>query len=102
VCDYLHVADTAEALWAIAQSEISGVVNVGSGEPHTVRDIALSIGRIMGRPHLIGLNALPYVPDWPMHLVADNSRLETSTDWRPKFSLDAGLTNTIQWWRNHQ
>lgn len=102
VCDYLHVADTAEALWAIAQSELSGVVNVGSGEPHTVRDIALSIGRIMGRPHLIGLNALPYVPDWPMHLVADNSRLKTSTDWRPKFSLDAGLTNTIQWWRNHQ
>jgi nucleoside-diphosphate-sugar epimerase len=100
VCDYLHVTDTAAALARITRSEISGIINVGSGEPHTVKEIAQCIGQLMGKPQLIALNALPYVPDWPMHLVADNSRLIRETTWRPRFTLNDGLRNAIDWWRN--
>ena len=99
VCDYLHVADTARALYAITQSDLCGVVNVGSGTAHTVKEIAQQIGHLMRKPELIGLNALPYVPGWPIHLVADNSRLLTGTNWRPAFQLDEGLRNTIDWWK---
>lgn len=100
VCDYLHVHDTAAAIWAIAQSKLTGVVNVGSGQAVSVRELALKIGQFLSRPDLVVLGAKPYVPDWPMHIVADSTRLRQHTDWKPSFDLDSGLRHTIEWWKS--
>ncbi len=41
VRDFLHVDDAvASALWAVAASDVEGAVNVGSGEPVTVAEMA--------------------------------------------------------------
>jgi dTDP-D-glucose 4,6-dehydratase len=32
-------------------------------------------------------------------VVADVSRVTEELDWRPRWDLDAGLTQTIAWWR---
>lgn len=100
VCDYLHVADTATALCAIIESNLTGIVNLASGSGHTVKEIATRLGVLLGKPQLIALNALPYPPDTPMYMVADITRLRIATHWRPQFSLDSGLLNTVNWWRN--
>ena len=98
VRDFLHVEDVAAAIWAVAQSELSGVVNIGSGHPVTVRDIVTRIGKILNRPRLVTLGALPYNPADPMFVCADNHRLTGNTTWTPQYDLESGLRQTIDWW----
>jgi len=99
VRDYLHVEDVAGALWAVAQSGLKGVVNVGSGLPVTNREIALKIGEILGRPELVKFGDLPYRDGDPMFVCADNRRLRENAGWTPRYSLDEGLRNTVEWWQ---
>jgi len=100
VGDYLHVADTAAAIGAVARSSLTGPVNIGSGQPVRIRDIALLIGQLLGRPDLLVFGAKPYGVDAPMHLVADTTLLRRHTDWQPQFTLDTGLRQTIAWWKD--
>jgi nucleoside-diphosphate-sugar epimerase len=97
--DYLHIEDVASAVCAVAQSSLTGAVNVGSGQPVTVRDLALKIGALLDRVDLIKLGALPWSPTEPMHLLADNTKLREGTGWKPRYNLEDGLRQTIDWWK---
>lgn len=97
VRDYLHVEDVAAALWAVAKSPVGGPVNVGSGKPVTVQDIAARIGEIMGRKDLIGTRATS--DSQPPFICANNSMLKERTGWRPKYDVERGLRQTIDWWK---
>ena len=99
--DFLHIEDVASAIWAVAKSNVSGVVNVGSGQPVTVGQIALELGNLLGKPDLIHLGALPYRPNDPMFICANNELLRKKTDWTPKYNLTTGLKNTIEWYKVH-
>jgi nucleoside-diphosphate-sugar epimerase len=99
--DFLHIEDVASAIWAVAKSNVSGVVNVGSGQPVTVGQIALELGNLLGKPDLIHLGALPYRPNDPMFICANNELLRKKTDWTPKYNLTTGLKNTIEWYKDH-
>jgi nucleoside-diphosphate-sugar epimerase len=102
VRDFLHIEDVASGIVAVAQSALTGVVNVGSAQPVTVRQIAETIAAIIGRPDLLALGAQPYSPSDPMFILADNSRLRENTGWKPRYDLDTGLRQTIEWWRTRQ
>jgi nucleoside-diphosphate-sugar epimerase len=97
--DFLHVGDVASAVWAIATSAVEGPVNVGSGTPITVAELVREIGAIVGRPNLVKRGALPYRPGDPMFVCANNRRLVEECRWKPHFSLNTGLADTIDWWR---
>lgn len=98
--DYLHVQDAASAVWAMAQSGMSGPVNIGSGKPVAIRDLALHVGALLNRPDLIRLGDLPYRQGDPMFVCANTNRLQ-GTGWKPKFDLESGLKDTIEWWKEH-
>ncbi len=100
VRDFLHVDDAASALWAVAASDVEGAVNVGSGEPVTVAEMAGTLGAITGRPQLVKLGALPYRSGDPMFVSADVHRLAAECRWNPQRSLGAGLRDGVQWWRS--
>jgi nucleoside-diphosphate-sugar epimerase len=99
--DYLHVGDVAAAVWAAAQSELTGPVNIASGKPAAIGDIALQIGEILGCPQLIRLGDLPYREGDPMFVCANTALLKGASGWAPSFDLDSGLKDTISWWRDH-
>lgn len=99
--DFLHVEDVAQAIWAVARSSLSGPVNIGSGKPVTVREIATRIGAILDRPDLIALGARPYSASDPMFICANNHRLTENTAWTPQHDLERGLRHTIEWWHRH-
>jgi UDP-glucuronate decarboxylase len=99
VRDFLHVEDVARAVCAVAQSNLVGAVNIGSGTGTSVRDFALKIGDILGRRDLIALGVRPYAPDEPMRIIADNRLLCSRTTWQPRRDLDTGLRETIDWWK---
>jgi nucleoside-diphosphate-sugar epimerase len=96
---FLHVADVGAAFAAALDSELQGAVNIGSGERITLADLVHRIGRQIGRPELLRLGARPAAPNEPSLLVPETHRLRDEVRWRPRFTLDEGLSDTIGWWR---
>jgi len=97
VRDYLHVEDVAEAIVAVATSTLTGAVNIASGQPVTVRDVATKIAGIIRRPELLQFGAYQAAATDEPHVVADVTKLNAI--WRPRVGLEDGLAGTIEWWR---
>jgi len=98
VRDYLHVEDVAAALWSLTEKRASGVFNISSGVPVTMRQLMEIIGDILGRTDLIQFGALPY-RDWePMFICGTNQRLRT-LGWLPRYTLREGLEQMVRWRR---
>jgi nucleoside-diphosphate-sugar epimerase len=102
VRDFLHVADAAAAFVALLDSEVEGAVNVASGQPVVLKDLIRRIAKKMGRQEQIELGVVPTPPDEPPLLVGDTHRLLGEVGWSPHYDLDAGLDDTIEWWRNRR
>jgi len=100
VRDYLHIEDVASAICAVAGSRLTGAVNIASGIPVTVREIALKIGELLNRVDLLKIGALPYAATEPIYLLADNTKLREGTGWKQRYALEEGLRQTIDWWKN--
>lgn len=99
VRDFLHVDDVAAAFWEVLRSGITGPLNVGSGHPVSVRQLAETLGAIAGRPELLEFGRLTARPGDPPFICADNRRLR-STGWTPRFDTISGLRDTVDWWRS--
>jgi nucleoside-diphosphate-sugar epimerase len=97
--DFLHVDDAADALVALTRSDLSGPVNIGSGEPVAVRDVIAHVARACGRPDLVRLGERPTPAGEPPLLVADMARLRDELGWRPRIDLASGLSACANWWR---
>jgi nucleoside-diphosphate-sugar epimerase len=96
---FLHVADVGAAFAHLLDSDIQGPVNIGSDERIAVADLVHRIALEIGRPDLVRLGARSTATDEPPLLVPDVHRLRDEVPWRPQFSLSAGLSDTIAWWR---
>jgi nucleoside-diphosphate-sugar epimerase len=98
---FLHVADVGAAFASVLDSEMQGPINIGSDERIALADLIERIARQIGRPDLIRLGARDTPIDEPPLLVPDIVRLRDEVSWQPRFSLSAGLGDTIAWWRSH-
>jgi len=98
--DYLYAADVADAFVRLLDSQVTGPVNIASGQRIALKEIVVRIGHLMGRPELIQLGAIPAAATDTPIVVADTSRLSSALGWTPSWTLDRGLTATIDWWRN--
>ncbi|MDQ1510862.1 MAG: hypothetical protein QOG50_2706 [Actinomycetota bacterium] len=99
VRDFLHVDDVAAAVVAVANSQATGVVNVGSGKPVTVRHVVEAIGAATGRADLLDIGGLQQADGEPEVVYADNQRLR-SLGWTASYGLAEGIADTVQWWRS--
>jgi len=99
VRDFMHVADVAAAFVALLESEVEGVVNIGSGEPVTIGAVASAIAETIGVRQLIAFGAIAAPSNDPAMLIPDISRLRNEVGWTPRWSLNGGLADTIDWWR---
>jgi len=97
--DYLHVDDAASALITLLRDDTSGVFNVCSGEPLTVRRIMQIIGEEIGCPDLIRFGAIPYRNWEPPFICGDSSRLR-GLGWAPRSELRDSMRLTIEYWRS--
>ena len=100
VRSYLHVADVGAAFAALLDSEVQGAVNIGSGEQLSIAQLLEELARQLGRPDLLKLGALETPPAEPPLLLPDVGRLRDEVRFRPNWTLDAGLADTVRWWRD--
>lgn len=105
VRDVMHVDDAAEGLVALAEivaSASSDIVNLCTGEPTSVRDLATLTADIVGAPRsLLGFGDIPARPQDASWLVGDTSRLFSLSKWRPRLTLRSGLEDVVRSWRRN-
>ena len=98
--DFLCVEDAASALWAVAKSDLSGPVNVGSGQAIKVRTLVETVAEHLQREENVVFGALPTDPQEPPLVLADVRRLTNVVGWKPSLTLKEGVAKTCEWWRS--
>jgi nucleoside-diphosphate-sugar epimerase len=94
--DFIHVEDCGAALAALTDSEVTGAVNIGTGEASSVAKVARTIARILGREDLLRIHEQP---QGNSIIVADTARLRSEVAFAPRYDLETGLQNTVDWYR---
>lgn len=98
VRDFMDVRDVGAAISAVSVSNAQGAVNIGSGEGISIRQVALKLGELSGRPELIRIGARPDRADEPPYIVADATKLVSSIGFSPRYNLSRGLTEALHFW----
>jgi UDP-glucose 4-epimerase len=102
--DYIHVCDLAEAhvaaLAALESNAPSAAYNVGTGRPHSVRQVIESVSSVIGEP--VRWTSAPRRPGDPASLYAASDRLQHELAWQPRFpSLNEIVEHAWHWHRKH-
>jgi dTDP-L-rhamnose 4-epimerase len=101
--DFVNVEDVARAiLLALDVPEVSDtVLNIGSGEARTVREIAHVLAAALGsnvEPEITGQYRVGDI----RHCFADISRARALLGYQPRVSLEAGLLALTTWLADQQ
>lgn len=99
--DFSYVQDTVEGLLALASTPgIEGeVFNLGSNREISIAELATAIASIMGRQIRIDQQQERLRPEHSevRRLFSLAQKAAAATGWRPTFSLEDGLRQTIAW-----
>lgn len=99
--DYMFVADAGDALAAVLDSQVSGPVNVATGEAPPVREIVEFIAAAVGRPELVRFGARPSPQNDPPEIRANVARLRDEVGWAAITPRETAVERTVDWWRSH-
>lgn len=103
--DFNYVKDTAEAFVKIAESDktIGETLNAGSNYEISIFDTVKKIIDFIGRDVKIICDDERIRPQNSevTRLLADNTKIKNLTEWTPRYSLDNGLKETIDWINNN-
>jgi nucleoside-diphosphate-sugar epimerase len=99
--DYLYVADVAAAFAMLAETTLTGGVDICSGSLVTLADVLRTVALETGRPDLLRLGDLGPADDDGYALAGDPGLL-LSVGWRPQYDLRTGLRETIAGWSARQ
>ena len=97
--DYLYVKDAAEALVCLLESKVEGPVNVASGKAVKLKDIVDAAACAAGRADLLRYGAILAAEDDPPLLLAETEKLFLQVGWQPRYSLEEGMQETVNWWK---
>jgi NAD dependent epimerase/dehydratase len=102
--DFNYVGDTVEAFAAAGLAEkleYGTAYNTGTGTAVTIGEVADMLRRLTGTTKQIEKESARIRPEHSevRTLLADNRRLVEATGWRPRVSLEDGLSRTIAWWK---
>ena len=101
VRDFMDVRDAGAALAALALSTMTGDVNISSGIPVRIADVAMLLGELAGTPDLIKLGAYPDRTE-PPYIVGCSQRLMQDAMFTPSFDLRSGLQHALDFWRSER
>jgi GDP-L-fucose synthase len=95
--EFLHVDDLADAAVMLMQTYDSAeIVNVGTGEDISIRDLAQLIAEVTGFRGSLRFDTSK--PDGTPRKLLDVTRLQ-SLGWRPRIGLRQGIASTYDWYR---
>lgn len=102
--DFTYVKDTVEAFLAIARSErtVGQEVNIANQEEISIATLAKALIRLINPQAKIKTDTQRLRPKRSEveRLLGDSSKLRRLTGWKPRYSFEQGLKETIDWFSN--
>jgi GDP-L-fucose synthase len=97
--EFLHVDDLARAaVFLMDAYDSPEIINVGTGEDLSIRELAEMVCRVIGfRGEIVYDSSRP---DGTPRKLLDISRLK-ALGWKPSIALGDGIRQTWQWYREH-
>lgn len=103
--DLTFVKDTVEGFIEIFKSEklFGEVTNIGMNKEISIEELIHFISNLTGRQTEIQSDSTRKRPDNSEveRLCCDNSKILANTNWKPKYTLKSGLSETINWIEPH-
>lgn len=108
--EVMYVDDLASAIFFILEKKIlknkkllkiiksNPVINLGSGKDFSIKQFAKIICRLSNKKDNLKYNKK--YPDGTMRKILDNKVIK-SLGWKPKISLEEGLSKTIKWYKEN-
>lgn len=100
--DWLHVKDHCTAIDTVLHKGVIGeVYNVGGNNEKANIEIVKLIIKFLGKSEKL----IKYVKDRPGHdrrYAIDNSKITTQLGWKPSYTFEKGIKETIEWYLNHR
>ena len=96
---FCYVDDLIEGFMRMMASpaEVTGPINMGNPVEFTIRELAETVLRMVGGSSQLVLKPLPQ--DDPRQRQPDITLARTTLDWAPQVQLEAGLSKTIEYFR---
>ena len=98
--EFTYVDDLADAcLFAMDHYENAELINVGSGQDVSIKDLAKMVSRVVGYNGLIewDINRPNGTPKRPL----DYSKI-SALGWKPKYKLREGLEKSYEWFKENE
>lgn len=100
--DFVFVRDLVDGILRAGASKKAEneIINLGGGRPEQVRYLAETANRLMGYPIQIHFGKEPYRQSDSMRFYMDIAKAKKLLGWKPTTTIDRGLRETIQWYRD--
>ncbi len=102
VRDWLHVYDHCTAIDLILRKGREGeVYNIGGHNEKTNLEVVKTILVALNKPESL----IHFVKDRPGHdlrYAMDPTKIETELGWKPKYTFETGIPQTIDWYLTHR
>jgi NAD dependent epimerase/dehydratase len=103
--DFNYVKDTANGFISLAESKktIGEITNIGSNFEISMQDTVDLIVKLTGEDVKIVTDQERVRPDKSEvdRLYCDNTKIKELTSWKPEYSLEEGLKETIDWFADN-
>jgi dTDP-glucose 4,6-dehydratase len=108
--DWLYVEDHCEAIWAVLnRGKVGETYNIGGGNQPTNLKVIQTLCDILDEcaprsPYVPHAQLIKFIGDRPGHdrrYAMDISKINQELGWLPRYSLESGLLNTVQWYLSH-
>lgn len=100
--DWLYVEDHCSAVdLVIHQGRNGEIYNIGGNNERTNLDIVRTLLKQLGKPESL----ITFVQDRPGHdrrYGIDPAKTMSELGWKPKYSFETGIVETIRWYLEHQ
>ena len=102
--DFNYVKDVCCAFLelSVANNVVGQEINIATGVEISIEKLVNLIARKLNRPANIIVENERLRPEKSEveRLLGSNEKIYKLTDWRPRYDLDAGLDETIAWFRD--
>jgi nucleoside-diphosphate-sugar epimerase len=104
VRDFIFIEDVLDAYEAVIDinNARGKIFNIGSGQQHSVGEVVDTIIQLLGNEVTYEIDFPQVWKSEPTFWQADIQRAKSELYWEPKYSLEKGLTATIDWFKVNQ
>ncbi|MFH1836461.1 MAG: SDR family NAD(P)-dependent oxidoreductase [Methanobacteriota archaeon] len=103
--DWVYVDDLVDAYLSLLENPKlrfkHEVFNVGTGNPVSVKNVALRLKRIVGSDLEPNFGVIPPRKNEYKLLSSDITKAKKLLGWEPKTTFDEGLMLTVEWYKKH-